>query len=113
MIDMAKGNSNKRAIKAIHDEAMIIARSLQKAGQTKEETRLIAQGIQKGLEQYKKQQSIKERELDKKLKQVKQDKKPPVESDEQQPPVVQIRQHWLPWLLLLLSWLGIAGYMLS
>ncbi len=107
---MAKGNSNKRTIKAIHDEAMIIARSLQKAGQTKEETRIIAQGIQKGLEQYKKQQSLKERELDKKLKQLKRDKERPVEPEGPPSTVVQDRQHWLPWLLLLLTWAAVAVY---
>lgn len=35
------------------DEAMKIARGTQRPGQTKEQTRLIAQGIQKGIDQYK------------------------------------------------------------
>ncbi|MBT0328128.1 DUF2956 family protein, partial [Vibrio campbellii] len=37
-------------------EAMKIAKSTQKPGQTKEQTKLIAQGIEKGIAQYKKQQ---------------------------------------------------------
>ncbi|MGB5726381.1 MAG: DUF2956 family protein, partial [Thiogranum sp.] len=54
------------------DEAMRIARGTQRPGQTKEQTKLVAQGIQKGIEQYKKQQSARARELDKKLKKVNQ-----------------------------------------
>ena len=36
------------------DEAMMIAKKTQKPGQTKEQTRLIALGIQKGIADYKK-----------------------------------------------------------
>ena len=46
------------------DEAMKIARGRQLPGQTKEQTRLIAQGIQKGIEQYKKQHKARVRERD-------------------------------------------------
>lgn len=49
----------------MQDEALAVARSIQKPGQTKEQTRLIAQGIAKGMEQYKRQQSAKARERDK------------------------------------------------
>lgn len=38
------------------NEAMNIARATQKPGQTKEQTKLIAQGIEKGIALYKKQQ---------------------------------------------------------
>lgn len=107
---MAQRNKNKQAVKAIHDEAMILARSLQRPGQSKEETKLIAQGIQRGLEQYKKQQSEKERELDKKLKRIKQDQKEPIESATQELPQVQTWHYWLPWSLLLLTWVGVAIY---
>ncbi|MDV3241735.1 MAG: DUF2956 family protein [Methylocaldum sp.] len=60
----------------IQEEALKVAKSIQKPGQTKEQTKLIAQGIAKGIELYKKQQSAKARERDKvrkkalKLKQV-------------------------------------------
>lgn len=107
---MAKGNQNKRASKAIHDEAMIIARSLQIPGQTKEETKTIAQGIQKGLEHYKKQQSAKEREVDKQLKKIKRSNKSNDQDEEVLAAQVHYKQHWLPWLLLSLSWLVIVGY---
>jgi hypothetical protein len=49
-------------------EALALARANQKPGQTKEQTRLIAQGIAKGIEQYKRQQSAKARERDKSRK---------------------------------------------
>lgn len=42
-----------------------MARRIQQPGQTKEQTRLIAQGIAKGIELYKRQQSARARERDK------------------------------------------------
>lgn len=53
------------ADEAIQQEALAVARSVQRPGQTKEQTRLIAQGIAKGIEQYKRQQGAKSRERDK------------------------------------------------
>jgi len=50
---------------SIQEEALKVARSIQKPGQTKEQTKLVAQGIAKGIELYKKQQSAKARERDK------------------------------------------------
>ncbi len=46
-------------------EAMKIAKATQKPGQTKEQTKLIAQGIEKGIAQYKKQQKERNRQADK------------------------------------------------
>jgi hypothetical protein len=89
-------------------EAMAIAKGNQKPGQTKEQTRLIAQGIQKGIDQYKKKQKSKSRDLDKKLKQVQQ--KTGSENDVEIEAQVVYRQHWLPWILLVLSWLGAGFY---
>ena len=85
------------------EEAMAVAKATQRPGQTKEQTKLIAQGIQKGIDHYKKQQKSKARELDKKLKQV---KSAPQEVEVQTTEVVRYQQHWLPWSLLVLSWLG-------
>ncbi len=45
-----------------------MARSVQKPGQSKEHTKLVAQGIAKGIELYKKQQSAKARERDRQRK---------------------------------------------
>lgn len=94
------------------DEAMQIARGTQRPGQTKEQTKLIAQGIKKGIEQYKKQQNAKARELDKKLKKANQQVTPPNAGEvefEVQERVIH-KQHWLPWVLLAVTWLTMAAY---
>ena len=94
------------------DEAMKIAKGTQKPGQTKEHTKLIAQGIQKGIDQYKKQHKTKMRELDKKLKQVQLTREKLAcanddvgEDKPKKAKVPQARQA-LPWVLLALSWGG-------
>jgi len=97
---------------ASHDEAHRIARGTQRPGQTREQTKLIAQGIQKGIEHYKKQQSARARELDRNLKKVKRQSAAPGSHDIVVQEKVVYRQHWLPWLLLALSWLAMAAYLL-
>ena len=52
---MSRYSKKQTASPETRNEAMKIARGNQRPGQTKEQTRLIAQGIQKGIEQYKKQ----------------------------------------------------------
>ena len=91
---------------------MRIARGTQRPGQTKEQTRLIAQGIRKGIEQYKKQQSAKARDLDRKLKKANQQFAATEQDEREVEEKIVYRQHWLPWLLLVLSWLLAAGYWL-
>ncbi|MGR8942442.1 MAG: DUF2956 family protein, partial [Gammaproteobacteria bacterium] len=66
------------------EEALKIAKGTQRPAQTKEQTRLIAQGIQKGIDLYKKQQKEKARELNKKLKRASQQGEHPVQTDVQQ-----------------------------
>lgn len=85
---------------------MRIARGTQKPGQTKEQTRLIAQGIQKGIEQYKKQQSTKTRELDKRLKKATTDHNVNDSSAIDTAGDVVVKSCKLPWVLLILSWIG-------
>lgn len=46
-------------------EALKIAKATQRPGQTKEQTKLITQGIEKGIALYKKQQKEKHRQADK------------------------------------------------
>ena len=107
---MARHSKRHHISDAIQDEAMKIARGTQRPGQTKQQTKLIAQGIKKGIELYKKQESAKARELDKKLKKANQ---PPELIDEPKIEVqekVVYRQHWLPWMLLLISWLAMAAF---
>ena len=85
------------------EEALKIARGSQKPGQSKEQTKLIAQGIQKGIEQYKKQQKSKARDLSKQLKSVAKSKEHAAEP--QLIETIHVKQHWLPWSLLVISWL--------
>lgn len=96
------------------EEALKIAKSIQRPAQTKEQTKLIAHGIQQGIDLYKKQQKEKARELNKKLKKLPNPKTQPIASDDTEIEVQRVyRQHWLPWTLLLATWLGLAIYFLS
>ncbi|MBS3954684.1 MAG: DUF2956 domain-containing protein [Methylomicrobium sp.] len=94
------------------EQALQIAKAIQRPGQTKEQTKLVSQGIQKGIEIYKKQQKAKARELDKKRK-----KPRSVSSDEfdknlnSNTPIVIYKQNLLPWVLLGLSWLAVLLYL--
>jgi len=94
-------------------EAMQIAKATQKPGQTKEQTKLIAQGIQKGIELYKKQQKAKARDRDKlRKKQLKEKAAFNTENTTQSDDAAQtvVRQSPLPWILLLLSWGGFISW---
>jgi hypothetical protein len=109
------GKYSKKHLSSVssQDEAMKIARGTQRPAQTKEQTRLIAQGIHKGIEQYKKQQNAKARELDKKLKKVSQRLVSPEANNIEVQEKVIYKQHWLPWVLLVLSWLAVAAYWIA
>ncbi|PKM35990.1 MAG: DUF2956 domain-containing protein [Gammaproteobacteria bacterium HGW-Gammaproteobacteria-10] len=92
-------------------EALKIAKATQRPAQTKEQTKLIAQGIEKGIDLYKKQQKEKARELNRKLKKVSGQQSDSAESENQTiVDRVVYRQHRLPWLLLGLSWIGWGVY---
>jgi hypothetical protein len=102
-----KPSSDKTA-----QEADSISKGIQKPGQTKDQTKLISQGIQKGIDIYKKQQKSKARELDKLLKKAKQpapDQHDPDNTADtsDQNSGLQI----LPWGLLLISWAGFIAYL--
>ncbi|MFT4655775.1 MAG: hypothetical protein ACJA0G_000907 [Kangiellaceae bacterium] len=90
-------------------QALKIAKGTQKMGQTKEQTKLITQGIEKGIAEYKKLQSKKLREMDKQRKQkLKQREKESTDTVEE---VVNNNYIQLvPWLLLTMSWLGFGAY---
>ncbi len=93
------------------DEALKISKGTQRPAQTKEQTKLIAQGIQKGIDLYKRQQKEKARELSKKLKKTARQKELSVESDDNEvQEYIIYRQHWLPWLLLVMTWVSIGIY---
>lgn len=96
------------------EDALKIAKSIQRPAQTKEQTKLIAQGIQQGIDLYKKQQKEKARALNKKLKKATQQKPQSAAADDREIEThIVYRQHWLPWTLLLLTWLGVGIYILN
>ena len=107
---MAKRSKKYQSSASSQDEATRIARGTQRPGQTKEQTKLITQGIQKGIEQYKKQQNARARELDKKLKKANQQVTPSDAREIKVQERVIYRQHWLPWVLLVLTWLAVVVY---
>jgi len=126
---MPKSTPHPAGIDPIQEEALAVARGIQKPGQTKEQTRLIAQGIAKGIEQYKRQQAAKSRERDKLRKRQQREKLSPqteartddswVEMDQLAPARVvlfafgavflvmalfHIARWWAGWELLVGSW---------
>ncbi len=104
---MAKPLSNE-----IQADALKMAHVHQKPGQTKAQTKLVAQGIEKGIAEYKKLQKAKGRERDKERKKAlaaaaklaAEDTALVDESSDSG------AGNWVPWLLLVLSWLGFAIY---
>jgi hypothetical protein len=93
------------------EEALKIAKATQRPVQTKEQTKLIAQGIQKGIDLYKKQQKERSRELSRRLKKASSQQQQLTEPDDHEiQETIVYRQHWLPWLLLVLTWLGWGIY---
>jgi hypothetical protein len=110
---MSKNNYQKPSPQT-QEEALKIAKSIQRPAQTKEQTKLIAQGIQQGIDLYKKQQKEKARELSKQRKKLAGQKDLPIEHDDNEiQEIIVYQQHWLPWLLVLLTWLGIGIYFLA
>ena len=94
------------------DEAWKLSKGTQRPAQTKEQTKLIAQGIQKGIDLYKRQQKEKARDLNKKLKKTSRQKESVIATADDEQAYIIYRQHWLPWLLLFLTWLGVGIYFL-
>ena len=93
------------------DEALKLSKGTQRPAQTKEQTKLIAQGIQKGIDLYKRQQKEKARDLNKKLKKTSRQKESVIATaDDNEQAYIIYQQHWLPWLLLIMTWAGIALY---
>ncbi|GGP93579.1 DUF2956 domain-containing protein [Shewanella ulleungensis] len=99
------------------NNAQAMAKATQKPGQTKEQTKLIAAGIEKGIAEYKKREKAKSRERDKARKQRLKAKNNDYESDE----VDSLNEEsysqmtsltWVLLGLLLLSWAGFAAYFL-
>ncbi|PTO82480.1 DUF2956 domain-containing protein [Vibrio splendidus] len=102
-------------------EALKIAKATQKPAQTKEQTKLIAQGIEKGIALYKKQQKERGRQADKAKKRVQKEKQTlQANQDQDQEQNVDLDNETtsnhaskLPWLLLFASWIGFAIYLMK
>jgi hypothetical protein len=100
-------SKQKKDARDIRVEALKIANTIKTEGQTPVETRAIANGIQRGMEIFLRQQSEKSRDLDKRTKKVKQlatkltQNKP---ADEKAAPVNMQTSSKLPWVLLGISW---------
>ncbi|WP_196140593.1 DUF2956 family protein [Aliikangiella sp. G2MR2-5] len=103
-------SKSSKVSKEIAVEALKVAKATQKKGQSKEQTKLIALGIQKGIAQYKKEQKAKSRELDKLKKKKRKEK----ESIAEQPVTDELHKYstYLPWGLLFVSWSGFIAYFL-
>ncbi|ALO34234.1 hypothetical protein CMT41_05440 [Colwellia sp. MT41] len=99
--------------KETQEQALKVATGRQKKGQSKEQTKLIAQGIEKGISEYKKLQSKKSRERDKDRKQQVKQKQRAAEELAGVDKLSDVNStNKLPWLLLGLSWLGFISYLL-
>ena len=110
---MARNSKHDQPSQETVAEAMRIARATQRPGQTKEQTKLIAQGIQKGIDQYKKQQKAKAREEDKRRKKSAAARAVETEPNEtEQPTTAETGGSILPWALLAISWLGFGLYLI-
>jgi len=107
---MAKYSKKEKISEEVKSEALNIARGIQKPGQTKEQTKLVAQGIQKGIQQYKKQQKTKARELDKRIRKASDSVAVQRATAEAAPQIIQTKQSYLPWVLLMLSWVCFGAY---
>ncbi|SEK99088.1 Protein of unknown function [Colwellia chukchiensis] len=103
----------KKVSSAVQNEAQRIAKGTQKQALSKEHKKLIAQGIEKGISEYKKQQKAKARERDKLRKKNQAGQTKPQTSasmsDNATSPSARSNIIWaLPWALLVASW----GYFL-
>lgn len=107
---MAKQNKYQKVSPQTQEEAIKMAKATQKPGQTKEQTKLIAQGIEKGISHYKKQQKEKLRTLNRKLNKASHAIIVEKDSNDERIEDVGNKGSVLPWVLLLTSWLGFVAY---
>lgn len=109
-----KHKNNKDPDSMVSDKALNIAQGIKQGNQTKTQTKLVAQGIGKGIELYKKQQNKKQRDIDKNKKKELKNKanieNNNVDESNQSRKKTLISQANLAWGLLLLSWLFFLFY---
>jgi len=102
---MNKHKKYQKVSPETQNDAMKSAKATQRPGQTKEQTKLISLGVEKGINHYKKQQKEKSRELSRKLQKV--SKQSSLLSDSVMKETEQTlvyKQSMLPWGLLFISW---------
>ena len=107
---MARYSKKSVGVEKTGEEALAIARGTQKPGQTKEQTRLIAQGIQKGIALYKKQYAAKKRELDKTIKKAAVSASHVPSSDDVATETAPSVSNRGLWILLVFSWACFGFY---
>jgi hypothetical protein len=94
--------------KEIQEQAMKVAKGTQRPNQTKEQTKFISQGIEKGIVEYKKQQNKKARERDKV-------RKSKLNGPVDEPEIIEVtnsNHNRLPWILLVVSWISFMSWYL-
>ena len=100
--------TDEKISKQARAEALKIARGIQSPGQKKEQTKLIAQGIEKGITEFRKREKAKARERDKLRKKALKEPTSTTPQAEQTQDVQTEKSAlwsiWVPWLLLLASW---------
>ena len=105
---MGNQMTDEKISKQARAEALKIARGTQKPGQKKEQTKLIAQGIEKGITEFRKREKAKAREKDRlRKKALKEKKSAQLQAEQTQDDQTRksvLRSAWVPWLLLLASW---------
>ena len=101
---------NQKISEETKSDAMRVAKATQKSGQSKEQTKLIAQGIEKGISEFKKQQKVKSRSRDKQKKLAAKNVQQADVSESRDNSEQVVTHSKLPWVLLVLSWLGFVGY---
>jgi len=106
---MTKDKHYQKTSPQTQEGAFKIAKATQRPGQTKEQTKLIAQGIEKGISHYKKQQKEKSRALNKKLSKVSRRELEAEENSVQE--VIVVKQSTVAWGLLGVSWIGFFVYL--
>lgn len=104
MTFIAAKPKTKKEVRDIRAEALKIANSIKVEAHTSADTKAIAIGIQRGMEQFLRQQSEKTRDLDRRVKKIKQLAANPPQTADATSAVNLQQPSRLPWILLASSW---------
>lgn len=108
---MNQSVKNKKASRDLKAEAAKIVKAINLQGDSRAETQRLVSGVQRAMEHHLRQHNAKARELDKKVKKIKQLNAAPGSDDAAPPEQTRARHGVLPWILLALSWVGFACYL--